>query len=1156
MGCTVDLDTRTASVAGAARTSPHGLVQSYLNASDDHLWGMVSNGLKLRLLRDNHSLTRQAYLEYDLEAMFDGEIYPDFVLLYLTLHESRFEADKPEACLLEQWSQLAQEQGARALDTLRDGVEGAINTLGQGYLQHPANHALRESLRDGGLTSQDYYRQLLRIVYRLLVLFAAEDRDLLHPPDATDAARHRYKTYYSTQHLRDIADTVPGGRHPDLYEALKRVWCWLGDQGASSLALPALGGFLYSTRSTPALDECQLTNRTLLAAIRQLAFTRSDGARFPIDYRNLGSEELGSIYESLLELHPEVDATAHGFELIALAGNERKTTGSYYTPTSLITILLDSSLNPVLDKAEHSADPERALLGLKVVDPASGSGHFLLAAAQRIARRLARIRTGDSEPSPAAIRHALRDAIAQCIYGVDLNDMASELCKVALWLESLEPGKPLTFLDHHIKVGNSLIGAPPGVTISELVNQGIPEEAYRPIQGDSRTAASRARRKNTEESRGQRRLFPDATSEPVRALANELSSLTESGSDDIERLRRKETAYEEVVHGTAHRVAHCVADAWTAAFFWRLDESALLPLTTGDLRQLYLGHSLAAARSREVDALRNRHSFFHWSIEFADVFATGNKGFDVVVGNPPWERTAFEEVPFFGLRAPHIAAAPTTAARRKMIDELRERDPDLHREYEAERSLAAREEHFVSTSGLYPLSSRGRTNTYALFVDRSTAITNEHGRTGLVIPTGIAIDTPMQEYWQTLAESRRVSALVDFENRERIFPDVHRQLHFCLLTLTGSAWTEEPTYAFYLTDPVQFADHSRRIRMTRDELRTISPETLQPPLPRDRRTYELLLRGYSSGMTLGQHFTAWVGFTSSGSSQAWQLEPTSTESVPLFEPKLMHQHDHRFKTFADVNENDRARGRPRTLTSDERVHLNCEATPRYWLPSTLYEDFAARKSVSSSWSAAYRDITRATDERTVIAAIIPRAGLKQPLNGITTCNATEALWLMAYLNSIPLDFVARQKVPGTHLNVTMFHQLPLPSEAMWNQVQGVENGQQFAAQRALALAYNSWGLSQLAEEAGFTGAPFRWNEPLRYQIRCELDAFFFHVFRFARGEAEFVLDAFPITNRRDMTQHGCYRTRELILNMYDDMARCQDTGGPYESRFSGQMPPL
>ncbi|MBZ0290081.1 MAG: type II DNA modification enzyme, partial [Anaerolineae bacterium] len=197
----LELDRRTPGAAGAASASPHSLLQVFLNRSDNNLWGFLSNGYKLRILRDNASLTRQAYVEFDLEAMMDGEVYSDFVLLWLLCHQSRVEGERPSDCWLEKWMKVAEDQGTRALDQLRDGVEAAITALGLGFLEHPANHALRDKLTSGELSAQDYYRQLLRMVYRLLFLFVAEDRDLLLNPAADTPARERYIHYYSTHRL-------------------------------------------------------------------------------------------------------------------------------------------------------------------------------------------------------------------------------------------------------------------------------------------------------------------------------------------------------------------------------------------------------------------------------------------------------------------------------------------------------------------------------------------------------------------------------------------------------------------------------------------------------------------------------------------------------------------------------------------------------------------------------------------------------------------------------------------------------------------------------------------------------------------------------------------------------------------------------------------
>ena len=440
LGWRLPVDKRSPGITGAAKTSPHSLLQEFLNRSDQHLWGVVTNGQVLRLLRDNATLTRQAYCEFDLRAIFDGNAYSDFQTLWRTCHRTRFEGSPPANCYLEKWNLEAITAGTRALDQLREGVENALLQLGNGFLSHRANTQLRESIRNGELTADDYLRQLLRLVYRMLFLLVAESRELLLDPDADQAAKDRYYQYYSVTRLRRLAERRRGTAHSDLWQSLQVTMNSLDSQseGISTLGLVPLGSFLWSPNTVSDIHKGQIDNRHLLAAVHHLCFTRDAQAKVPrpVDYRNLGSEELGSIYESLLELHANINGDARTFNLDTAAGSERKVTGSYYTPTVLIDRLLDEALNPLLDRAETASDPEKALLDLRVLDPAVGSGHFLIAAAHRIAGRLATTRTNDTEPTPGELRTALREVIGRCVYGIDINPMAVELCKVSLWLEA------------------------------------------------------------------------------------------------------------------------------------------------------------------------------------------------------------------------------------------------------------------------------------------------------------------------------------------------------------------------------------------------------------------------------------------------------------------------------------------------------------------------------------------------------------------------------------------------------------------------------------------------------------------------------------------------------------------------------------------------
>jgi len=540
---TVDLDRSDARFAPEGRRrSPHATVQEYLNASHQALWGVVCNGHTLRLLRDNPSLTRPAYIEADLARIFEEERYADFVALWLLAHGTRFgngtDGHHEALPILEHWHGQAQETGERALEKLRDGVTDALRQLGNGFLAHPANTELRAALSDRRLASADFFKQLLRLVYRLILLHTAEDRGLLHAPDATPERRELYAKGYSAHLLHERALKSRADRHADLWQGLQVTIRGLAN-GAEPLGLPALGG-LFAADKCPNLDAAELPNKALLAAVRALCFFRSGAVLARINYRDMDTEELGSVYESLLELQPaiNVDANPWRFGFIGdeseseARGSARKLTGSYYTPDSLVQELIKSALEPKIAEALKKPDPRAALLALKVIDPASGSGHFLLAAARRIAAEVARLDAESDIPEAQAFRHALREVVAHCIYGVDLNPLAVELCQTALWLETLEPGKPLGFLDHHVRHGNSLVG----ILDPAIMAEGIPDKAYTALTGDDKptcTALKRTNRTQVSNSRVPELLLA------TDALAKAHATLDAMPEDSVEAIAAK-----------------------------------------------------------------------------------------------------------------------------------------------------------------------------------------------------------------------------------------------------------------------------------------------------------------------------------------------------------------------------------------------------------------------------------------------------------------------------------------------------------------------------------------------------------------------------------------------------------------------------------------
>jgi hypothetical protein len=1211
VGCDTELDRR----APGGGLPPQSMLQECLNRSDDHLWGLLSNGRQLRLLRDSSSLAGAAFIEIDLEAMFDGELFDEFVLLYRLLHVSRFEIPDgaaPSACWLEKWRTEAIEAGARALDQLRDSVADAIAHLGTGFLQHPANHQLREDL-DADLLK----RALLRLVYRLLFWFVAEDRDMLLHPDADQTTRARYQKYYSTARLRASALRRIGTSHGDLWRAVRLVLDALGDEdGLPRLGLAGLGGIYDDTGTDQILRGLELSNEHLLAAVKSLARVYDKSARRwrRVDYQNLGAEELGSIYESLLELVPKWSKEKRKFLLDVMPGNERKSTGSYYTPTSLIDCLLDSTLDPVLDDAQKRAEVEAtnagtnpslaiadALLAVTVCDPACGSGHFLVAAARRIAKRLAAIREHNPEPTVEALRGALRDVVKHCIYGVDVNPMAVELAKVSLWLEALEPGKPLGFLDSHIKCGNALIGATPA-----LIDRGIPDKAFKPVEGDDPQWAASLGRANADDRPDQDELFGDRYIfyQSNEDLAAQLTPIADASDVSLRDVRRQAAAYRDWEQSPENEHNHQVADAWCAAFVWLKTKEAPPAIVT---RVFYALHEqgiagIPPATATEIARLKSEYGFFHWHLEFPDIFrvpdgpdpsvdaATGwSGGFTCLLGNPPWDKVDFEDKKYFSKVEPSIAALAGQKRRARII-EWQGENPEEGARYHAERRKVKSTFLFASGSGAFPLCAKGLTvkgvnslQTDQLFAELFAAIAASVGRVGCIIPTAIATGAGGQYLFRSFTEGGVVASLFDFENHgKRFFVGVHAEQRFCLITLTGKALHEHAArFAFFLLDTADLNDPGRVFSLNLEEIALINPNTGTLPIFRNRRDADLTAAIYRRipvlwdetkrdgnpwGITVKNLFNMTddsdlFRTRETLEAEGWRLHGNvftrgDERMLPLYEGKMVHLFDHRWNSFYSTGDDDRYQ-----FTLSEKQDASARAEPRYWVA----EDglIATRRNnrdvevpgVSQrltevnwerGWLCGWRDVTNPNNERTAIPAFLPHVavGHKFPLMLPRVSPAlTEAL--IATQSSLVFDFISRQKISARTMGLFVWKQLPVPTPAMLEPHTG------FITPRVLELVYTAYDITPLARDLGDTAGPFHWDEERRLMIRVELDAFFFRLYGIEPDDVDYIMETFQTETgglkHNDIAKYGSYRTKETILEFYDRMAVADATGLPYET---------
>ncbi|BBZ55243.1 Eco57I restriction-modification methylase domain-containing protein [Mycolicibacterium phocaicum] len=1181
----VALDTRTKGVAGAAGASPQSMMQELLNRSDEHLWAILANGSTMRLLRDSTSLVGSAYVEFDLEAIFDGALFADFLLLYTMCQVSRVEVRDPEigpaSCWLEEWRQGAVESGSRALNLLRDGVIDALQTLGAGFLTHPDNAALRKNLVEGTVSVHDVHHALLRVVYRLLFTFVAEDRGALLDPAADPQAQQRYRDYFSTERLRRTSRRRRGGRYSDKWQALTLVWRGLGDEnGLPELALPGIGG-LFEAGELDFLLDCAVSNEALQSAVRSLSLVREPGSHVlrVVDYRNLGAEELGSIYEALLEFVPRWDSATKTYGLSIASGNQRKDTGSYYTPTSLVESLLDTALDPVLDDAQKSANPEEALLGVTVCDPACGSGHFLVGAARRIAKRVAGIRTGDPEPAPEAVRAAMREVTARCIYGVDVNPLAAELAKVSLWMEALDPGRPLTFLDAQIKVGNALVGVTP-----KLLADGLPDDAFKPIEGDDRRVTSTLARQNKAERNAQGSLFDVDMVAANAKLGQQVHKVVAAPAlslADVHVQRQRLRAYADSADYRSQRLA---ADAWCAAFVWPKYANAPKAITHSSITALAEGeHPLNEETRAEVDRLAAEYRFFHWHLEFPHLFPTvaagGDTvnpvtgwagGFSVVLGNPPWERVKLQEQEFFAARDAEIATAPSAAARKKMIKELPSTNPSLYAAFIAEKRRAGGVSHFMRNSGRYPLTGRGDINVYAVFSETDVNLLAGAGRLGIIVPTGIATDATTQYFFKALVEHASIASLYDFENSKPLFQSgVHRSQKFCLLTLVGRHSREiAPDFAFFAHDPTDLQRPGARFVLTPDEIAILNPNTQTSPVPRSRRDAEIILdihrrvpilirEGDPDENPWGIKFMRMFDISNDShlfhtrvelEADGWVLngnifEQGTQRMLPLYQGMMADFYNHRAADIVRSATATKRQNQPRYLDDAELADPNRLAVPASWVRE------AELPGGLPSWFVGYSWVTSPTNERTMISYPLPRTAVGNSSPLLLGCNGAP---LLAMLSSFPLDYVLRQKLGGVNITYTYVRQLPVLSPELlngptpWDARRSVDA---WVMQRVAELVYTAVDMVAFASEYDLGLEPFCWDPVRREVRRAELDAAFFHLYGIKRDDVDYILESFTGVMRKDMAQHGEYRTRRMILEIYDAMAEAERTGVPYASLF-------
>ncbi len=1155
-----ELDKRSPTLSVERSLSPAFALQDYLNQHEDALWGLVTNGKSLRLMRDNASLTRPAYVEADLEQIFSNEDIASFAVLWLLIHRSRFgKAETPATdCALERWREAGSKEGEAARDRLADQVQLALKSLGSGFLE--ANPDLQNQLKSGEVPLTDWFNELLRLVYRLIFLMVAEDRNLLHAPNAKKDARKLYVEGYSLAHLRSqCVRRSSWDRHHDRYEGLKVVFGAL-TQGESKLALPALGG-LFAQRKASRLDTAKLRNRAFMEALYRLAWLSDKSGIVPVNWRAMETEELGSVYESLLELQPQLSEDGRELRFASEAaeqkGNQRKTTGSYYTPDSLVQALLDTALDPVLDKTEAEADdPAKALLKLSVIDPACGSGHFLLAAARRIATRLARIRA-EGTPSLADFRHALRDVARCCINGVDRNPMAVELTKVALWIETVDPGLPLGFFDAQIRCGDALLG----IFDLKVLEDGIPDAAYKPLAGDDKDTAKYYKKANQDSTKGQGGFdfgTGQASMPAMKPLALDFSGFRDLPEDTVEQIGAKAMRFKELRKGQTFVRAAAAADLYVAAFL--LPKVGGAPAgasarTVPTTEELWMALNQGKMRQAMVDAPKaaRRARAFHWPLEFPDIMQRG--GFDVVLGNPPWDTMSPDYKEFFSVHNPDIRHM-SPAEQKVAYDQLLA-NPIIEAQWDQYCADLYAAVHFIKSSGRYRLFAEGNLgkgdfNVYRMFVETALAATKEGCVAAQFVPEGLYNGANATEIRKELYSAFRLEHLAGFENTKGIwFPKIDTRMKFCLYV----AWKGEATSEFHASFRVNTSDKLQEfmsgggLNIPVSVVEEFSPDAVAVMEFAAQSEVDICSRMYALYPKFGTEleglpYRHYMREVDMGTDRG--LFSEGEEGLPVFEGRMIDSYDYRAKGYVSgrgrsaVWEDFSFGGRKKIIQPQWRI-----------IPEKIPEKLGGR---TDRYRIGFGDVASPTNQRALIAALLPKSsvsGHKVPtIEFLDGAKRDTLLWL-GVANSLVMDFLVRKKVSLT-MSYTIMDSLPFPRDFSDTPASNE------IVRRVCALCAAGPEMEEFCEQAVqdgiLDGADSVTEDPeQRAVLAAEIDALVARdVFHMKKEEMLYILDpqnilgqdcdveTFKALRNAELRTFGEFRTQRLIEDAWDRIQANRD----------------
>ncbi|OFW59092.1 MAG: hypothetical protein A2133_12150 [Actinobacteria bacterium RBG_16_64_13] len=1199
---------------------PATMFELALDAYDGEAdWGLLLAGLEARVYRRSSGISQQ-YLALELDSLVELDDESAWKAFAGIFRAAAFAPGEDGVPFIRRVIDESRRHASKLADDMRSDVVHAAESLIQGALDHPANRAFRAGVTRVML--QQLFEETLYYLYRVLFVLYAEARDVLPLSGAGPYAKS-----YSADHLIELARSESENADGTYYgDTLRRLFAllWQGPpELARALEIEPVGGELFEPAHTSLLDSLTIGDPAWRRALTAIALGAPNSGRRRMGRRSsfaeLGVDQLGSIYEGLLTLEPflapgprlvvRIDGERRVLEpgmegsfrveqhlnegdfVLESASGRRKGTGSFYTPTEITNYLAEAAIGPLVEPILKTAreNPSKAvseILALRILDPAMGSGAFLVQAARVMGLALARARAagGDGRVTPELVRRSERDVVRSCLYGVDYNRLAVALAKVSLWLETLEPGRPLSFLDAQLSRGDSLVGLglPQRNGTKLLFELTVwPKDATKGLVTYLKKEAGELGEALVEQLKDERKtprrdaqpffpnLGPNALPDALTRAAAEREALPSrgTGEETLQLELEAQTTFsrlEEESESLRNRL-RAAADFWCAQWFSEGEDSVrdgdrvMLPVAPGDydtiLACLLSGGAIPERLRPQHDAARrvaDKRRFFHWALEFPEVIVDRG-GFDVVIGNPPWNTLSPDVKEFFSTYDPQTFRKGVPKDEQQQRKQTLREDPEIDAAWRAEaRFLHELSAYSKPEAGHFTWFAedaqlrKGDANVFRLFVERSFCLLRKYGRFGQVLPDSVYVSSPATGVRKHLLSEGRLECLYVFENRKKIFPIDSRIKVVLLVAQRGAGPTEWFRAKFFVGKDAAGCERAvgleelpgvlaelghKSPELAVADIKALAPATWSFPELQTALDAEIAAHCVATVPALNLDERGWgLKYCAElhADRDAWRfkdeeflrrrgarreglrwIDPEGFEWWPLVEGALFY-------------------------------HLEFPAEgrePTKWVSGLEVAAIEGRKntdgsSVMEHYRVAWRDVARSVDERSAIATVLPpRTAAKHtsPTTWGASIPPEKLLSLAALISSFVFDYLVRF-VGKTHLTHAVLNSIPAPSPVKIASLASVivESLRPPAEYAALARAL---GLAETKEGQSL------WD---RGELRATIDAHVARSYELKLNHFCAVLSTFPNTDTVQPMLPGepkSFVTRDLAL-----LAYCRQSG--------------